>query len=92
MRRIGLLALGLTVLIATGSCKRKNPEPIPGPKAGAAIGAHFRVAGIAYFQGGLEEAFARARDAHRPAVGRQARPHPWDPICPNRVRTDPTHS
>ena len=84
MRRIGLLALGLAVFLVTGSCKRKEPEPIPGPKAGIAVDAHFRVAGIAYFQGGLDEAFAPPRNGHPRAARNQVRPRIWNTICPTR--------
>jgi hypothetical protein len=83
MRRIGLLALGLAAFMATGSCKRKDPEPIPGPKAGAAVSAHFRASGIAYFQGGLEEGFARARDEQDPRCAKA------DPALPRGAHLPP---
>jgi len=46
-------------LAATQGCKRKEPEPIPGPKAASMAVGHARAPGIAWFQGGLEEAFTR---------------------------------
>jgi len=57
MRRLWVLTLGLAALAATQGCKRKEPEPIPGPKAVAVAVGHVRAPGIAWFQGGLDEAF-----------------------------------
>lgn len=60
MRPIGVLFWGLLALTVVQGCRHKAPEPIPGPKAGTPMAAHFRPAGIAWFQGSLEEAFAPA--------------------------------
>jgi len=57
MRTFWVLTLGLVALTAAVGCKQKQPEPIPGPKAGMAV--HVSAAGIAWFQGSLDEAFAR---------------------------------
>jgi hypothetical protein len=57
MRRLWVLTLGLAALAATQGCKRKEPEPIPGPKAVSVAVGHARAPGIAWFQGGLDEAF-----------------------------------
>jgi hypothetical protein len=59
MRRLWVLILGLVALTAAEGCKQRQPEPIPGPKAGAGVVGHTRAAGIAWFQGSLDEAFAR---------------------------------
>ena len=59
MRTLWVLTLGLVALATTQGCKRKVPEPIPGPKAAPAMVGHARAAGIAWFQGSLDEAFAR---------------------------------
>jgi hypothetical protein len=63
MRTLWVLTAGLVALAATQGCKRKEPEPIPGPKAVPAVVGHARAAGIAWFQGSLDEAFARP-DVH----------------------------
>ncbi len=59
MRKLWILTLGLVALTAAEGCKRNAPEPIPGPKAVPAVVGHARAAGIAWFQGSLDEAFAR---------------------------------
>ena len=59
MRKLWILTLGLVALTAAEGCKRNAPEPIPGPKAVPAAVGHARAAGIAWFQGSLDEAFAR---------------------------------
>ena len=59
MRTLWVLTLGLVALAATQGCKRKEPEPIPGPKAVSAAVGHARASGIVWFQGGLDEAFTR---------------------------------
>jgi hypothetical protein len=59
MRAYWVASLGLAALLATEGCKQKNPEPIPGPKAPGAEVMHPQAAGIAWFQGSLDEAFAR---------------------------------
>jgi hypothetical protein len=58
MRTLWVLTLGLMALAATQGCKRKEPEPIPGPKAASMAVGHARAPGIAWFQGGLDEAFS----------------------------------
>jgi hypothetical protein len=60
VRTLWVLALGLVALTTTPGCKRKEPEPIPGPKADSALGIYVRTPGIAWFQGSFDEAFARA--------------------------------
>jgi hypothetical protein len=59
MRTLWVLTLGMVALAATQGCKRKEPEPIPGPKAGAAVMERFHTPGIAWFQGSFDEAFAK---------------------------------
>ena len=59
MRRIWVLTLGLVALTAVQGCRQKNPEPIPGPKAGTVTVPYVRTPGIAWFQGSFDEAFAR---------------------------------
>jgi hypothetical protein len=59
MKTLWVLTLGLVALAATQGCKRKVPEPIPGPKAVAIAIGHPQAPGIVWFQGGLDEAFAR---------------------------------
>ena len=60
MRALWVLTLGLVALAATQGCKRTEPEPIPGPKAASMAVGHARAPGIAWFQGGLDEAFSSA--------------------------------
>jgi hypothetical protein len=59
MRMLWVVTLGLVALAATQGCKRKEPKPIPGPKVVSVAIGHTRAPGIAWFQGGLEEAFTR---------------------------------
>jgi hypothetical protein len=59
MRRLWVLTLALVALTAAQGCKRRMPEPIPGPKAVPAVVGHTRAGGIAWFQGSLDEAFAQ---------------------------------
>jgi hypothetical protein len=57
MRTLWVLTLGALVsLAALQGCKQKS-EPIPGPKA---LASPVGPPGIAWFQGSLDEAFARA--------------------------------
>jgi hypothetical protein len=56
MRTLWVSALTLAALTAVAGCKQKEPEPIPGPKAGV---SRERVPGIAWFQGSLDEGFSR---------------------------------
>jgi hypothetical protein len=60
MNRLWVLTLGLVALTAVQGCKRKEPQPIPGPKAGSMVFMH-ATPGIAWFQGSLDEAFARTK-------------------------------
>ena len=60
MRALWVLTLGLVALATTQGCKRKEPEPIPAPKAASMAVGHVRAPGIAWFQGGLDEAFSSA--------------------------------
>ena len=83
MRTIWVLALGLVALTAAGGCKRNAPEPIPGPKAATAVVGHPGSSGIAWFQGSLDEAFARP-DAHVTCASVRA---PMAPLAPDLSRT-----
>ena len=57
MRTLWVLTLGLVALAATQGCKQN--DPIPGPKAVSVAVARAHAPGIAWFQGGLDEAFTR---------------------------------
>ena len=59
MRTLWVLTLGVLALVTAQGCKRKDPEPIPGPKADPVAVGHALAPGIAWFQGGLDEAFTR---------------------------------
>lgn len=59
MRAYWVACLGMVALLSTEGCKQKDPQPIPGPKAPGAASSAVRAAGIAWFQGSLDEAFAR---------------------------------
>jgi hypothetical protein len=98
MRTLWVLTLGLVALAATQGCKRKNPEPIPGPKAASvAVGGHAVAPGIAWFQGGLDEAFTRTarmcsndRRAVAPVAPDPARmPNRANPPPPAACRAEP---
>jgi hypothetical protein len=78
MRTLWVFTLGLVALAATQGCKRKEPEPIPGPKAVSMAIA--RAPGIAWFQGGLDEAFTRT-----PRIC-SAEPHTTAPLAPDLAR------
>jgi hypothetical protein len=80
MRTLWVLTLGLVALAATQGCKRKEPEPIPGPKAVSMAVHHARAPGIAWFQGGLEEAFTRT-----PRIC-SMEPHFVAPLAPDLAR------
>jgi len=110
MRRRWVLVLGIAALAAAQGCKRKDPEPIPGPKAGLGTplvhipsiygplvraplghGPLVHPPGIAWFQGSLDEAFARteirskcreSRAAARAAELARARKKPSPPLPP----------
>ena len=83
MRAFWVLTLGLVALTATEGCKRHEPEPIPGPKAVAVAVGQTRAAGIAWFQGSLDEAFARPSVHVTCAAGRA----PMAPLAPDLSRT-----
>ena len=59
MKAFWVASLGIVALLTTAGCKQKSPEPIPGPKAPSIGVAPAQAAGIAWFQGSLDEAFAR---------------------------------
>jgi hypothetical protein len=61
MKAFWVASLGMVALLTTAGCKQKTPEPIPGPKAASIGVGPVRAAGIAWFQGSLDEAFARPR-------------------------------
>ena len=61
MRALWVVILGVAAMTAVPGCKRREPEPIPGPKSGPAMAGHARTPGIAWFQGSIDEAFARTR-------------------------------
>ena len=86
MRTLGVLVLGLVALTAAEGCKRNAPEPIPGPKAAPAVVGHLGSAGIAWFQGSLDEAFARP-DAHVTCASDRAPVvAPMAPLAPDLSR------
>jgi hypothetical protein len=95
MRAYWAASLGLVALLATEGCKQKEPEPIPGPKAPGAMvlrpdGAeivHPQAAGIAWFQGSLDEAFARP-GSHATCAAVRA---PMTPLTPDLPRAH-THA
>ena len=62
MRTLWVVTLALVALTAEQGCKRKEPQPIPGPKAGLTVAVRVHTPGIAWFQGSLDEAFARPQD------------------------------
>jgi hypothetical protein len=82
MRAYWVASLGLAALLATEGCKQKEPEPIPGPKAPGAEVLHPQAAGIAWFQEGLDEAFARSR-VHSTCDSARA---PMAPLAPDLSR------
>ena len=86
MRTLWVLTLGLVALAAAGGCKRNAPEPIPGPKAAPAVVGHPGSSGIAWFQGSLDEAFARP-DAHVTCASNRAPMAPMAPLAPDVSRT-----
>ena len=77
-----MLTLGLVALTTVEGCKRQEPEPIPGPKAVPAAVEHARAAGIAWFQGSLDEAFARPT-IHATCAAERA---PMAPLAPDLSR------
>jgi hypothetical protein len=101
MRLLWVLTLGLVISTAIPGCMRRPPEPIPGPKATSAMaGHHVHAAGIAFFQGTLDEAFARTPvagtcDAVRtpmaplaPELPPRPRNRPNVPPAPSACRSD----
>lgn len=84
MRTYWVACLGMVALLTTEGCKQKNPEPIPGPKApGTAVGHAVRAAGIAWFQGSLDEAFSRP-SMHATCSEMRA---PMAPLAPDLSRS-----
>jgi len=80
MKALRGVALSCAVALALGGCRNGKPEPIPPPKAGSAHPMP-PSPGIAWFQGNLEEAFARTVLRHRPMGRNQAAPRQWEPGC-----------
>ena len=84
MRTLWMVILVVAAVTAVPGCKRKVPEPIPGPKAGSVgVGVgHPHTPGIAWFQGSIDEAFARTGLRKGPSRGDQPCPvmrHPAPP-------------
>jgi hypothetical protein len=82
MKVFGVAGLGLVAILATEGCKQKTPEPIPGPKAPSVGMGPPRAAGIAWFQGSLDEAFARP-SMHSTCAAERA---PMAPLTPEMAR------
>lgn len=82
MRPYWVASLGLVALLTTEGCKQKDPQPIPGPKAPGTESMHPQAAGIAWFQEGLDEAFARS-GAHATCNAVRA---PMAPLTPDLSR------
>jgi hypothetical protein len=83
MRTLWVLTLGLLAMTAAEGCKQKMPEPIPGPKAAPTAMGHPPAAEIAWFQGSLDEAFARP-SANVTCAAERA---PMAPLAPDLART-----
>lgn len=83
MRAYWMACLGLVALWAAEGCKQKSPEPIPGPKAASMGMVRPQAAGIAWFQGSLDEAFARP-GVHATCSMERA---PMAPLTPDLSRT-----
>jgi hypothetical protein len=81
MRTLWVVILIVVAVTAVPGCKRKMPEPIPGPKAGSTVGGHPHAPGIAWFQGSIDEAFARTSLRKGPSRGDQS--------CPGMRRPTP---
>jgi hypothetical protein len=79
---VACLGMGMVALLTTEGCKQKSPEPIPGPKAPGAAASAARAAGIAWFQGSLDEAFARP-SMHATCSEMRA---PMTPVTPDLAR------
>lgn len=63
MRTLWVVAAVCAMSLATEGCKHNKREPVPGPQVGTAAfrwAEHAGPGGIAWFQGSVEEAFARA--------------------------------
>jgi hypothetical protein len=86
MRSLWVMTLGLVALTAAEGCKQRSPEPVPPPKASPAETGHVRAAGIAWFQGALDEAFASPGSVHTTCGAERP---PMAPLAPDlpRVRT-----
>jgi hypothetical protein len=88
MRAYWVACLGMVALLTTEGCKQKDPEPIPGPKAPGAAASAARAAGIAWFQGSLDEAFARP-SMHATCSEMRA---PMSPVTPDLARGARVHA
>lgn len=84
MRTLWIATVLLVAMTTAQGCKQRQPQPIPGPKASHAVAAHIRTPGIAWFQGSLDEGFARA-EIHRAPPQSGAPSRRWCPSCPARV-------
>lgn len=84
MRALWVVILGVAAMTAVPGCKRREPEPIPGPKSGPAMAGHARTPGIAWFQGSIDEAFARTRMRKNGSGG--------DMSCAETTRPPPPHA
>jgi hypothetical protein len=82
MRAFWVVNLGLVALLSTEGCKQKSPEPIPGPKSVSMGMEAPQAAGIAWFQGSLDEAFARP-GVHVTCAAERA---PMAPLTPDLPR------
>jgi hypothetical protein len=83
MRAFFMAGLGFLALLATEGCKQRSPQPIPGPKSTSIGVMHPQAAGIAWFQGSLDEAFARPGTNATCAAMRA----PMAPLAPELTRT-----
>ena len=85
MRALWVGSLGLVALLTTAGCKQKDPEPIPGPKAPGMGVTATQAAGIAWFQGSLDEAFARTH-GHATCAAERSRMTPLSPDLSRAAR------
>ena len=84
MKTLWVVALIAVAALAADGCKSSKPEPIPGPKAAVAVIKHIRPNGIAWFQGSVEEPFARAY-MHRAEGQGRATADRWEQPCPTTI-------
>ena len=85
MKALWVGSFGLAALWTIGGCKQKVPEPIPGPKAPGMGVTSTQAAGIAWFQGSLDEAFARTH-AHATCAAERSRMTPLTPDLSRATR------